>query len=166
MFRHHGYRSCGPFGGRPYGKRRGCWPDLTGGRLHRDPLRGKVAGVCAGIADWAGVEPFIIRLGVLAAVLLFSPVVLVAYAIAALALPVRLPPAPMGEQSAMHSGSQYTRRDTRREWEASPASPAGTVLDAARGRLASCERRVADLEAYVATREFELNRAIRDLKRR
>ena len=60
-------------------------------RLFRDPDRGMLAGVCAGIADFVGIEPIVIRLAfVLALVLFFVPAALV-YVILAFALPKRPP---------------------------------------------------------------------------
>ena len=41
--------------------------------------QGKVMGVAAGLADWTGVDPLLIRLGLVAALLLTGPVVLLFY---------------------------------------------------------------------------------------
>ena len=40
---------------------------------------GKVMGVAAGLADWTGIDALIIRLGLVAALLLTGPVVLLFY---------------------------------------------------------------------------------------
>ena len=39
----------------------------------------KVMGVAAGLSDWTGVDPLIIRLGLVAALLLTGPVVVLFY---------------------------------------------------------------------------------------
>ena len=41
--------------------------------------QGKVMGVAAGLADWTGVDALIIRLGLVAALLLTGPIVLLFY---------------------------------------------------------------------------------------
>jgi phage shock protein C len=40
---------------------------------------GKIMGVAAGLSDWTGVDPLIIRLGLVAALLLTGPVVVLFY---------------------------------------------------------------------------------------
>ena len=39
----------------------------------------KVMGVAAGLSDWTGIDPLIIRLGLVAALLLTGPVVILFY---------------------------------------------------------------------------------------
>ena len=41
--------------------------------------QGKVMGVAAGLADWAGVDALLIRLGLVAALLITGPVVILFY---------------------------------------------------------------------------------------
>ena len=41
--------------------------------------QGKVMGVAAGLADWTGVDALLIRLGLVAALLLTGPVVILFY---------------------------------------------------------------------------------------
>lgn len=41
--------------------------------------QGKVMGVAAGLADWTGVDALIIRLGLVAALLITGPIVLLFY---------------------------------------------------------------------------------------
>ena len=50
---------------------------------------GKVMGVAAGLADYAGVDPTIIRLGFVAATLLTGPVMIALYMVAAWVAPER-----------------------------------------------------------------------------
>lgn len=40
---------------------------------------GKIMGVAAGLADWSGIDPLIIRLALVAALLLTGPLVLILY---------------------------------------------------------------------------------------
>ena len=41
--------------------------------------QGKVMGVAAGLADWTGIDALIIRLGLVAALLMTGPIVLLFY---------------------------------------------------------------------------------------
>jgi len=50
---------------------------------------GKVMGVAAGLADYTGVDPTLIRLGFVAATLLTGPLMLLLYVIAAWVAPER-----------------------------------------------------------------------------
>ena len=49
----------------------------------------KIMGVAAGLADYTGVDPTIIRLGFIAATLLTGPVMVVFYILAGLLAPAR-----------------------------------------------------------------------------
>lgn len=58
-------------------------------RVFRDPDRGWIAGVCAGIAESAGVDPMVIRLAAVISTIFFVVPALVAYVALAIVLPVR-----------------------------------------------------------------------------
>lgn len=58
-------------------------------RVYRDPERGLILGVCAGIADALGCPAWLVRLAALVLLWFFVDPTLVAYAVAALLLPVR-----------------------------------------------------------------------------
>jgi phage shock protein C len=62
-------------------------------RLWRDTRRGMIAGVCAGIADYIGVEPIVVRLVAVLCLFFFFPPTIVTYAILAIVLR-RKPPEP------------------------------------------------------------------------
>ena len=55
--------------------------------LRRDPARGMVAGVCAGLARWLGIDPLIVRVAMLAAVFA-GGFGFIAYLVALVAMPV------------------------------------------------------------------------------
>ena len=120
-------------------------------RLYRNPRRGHVAGVCAGIADYFGIEPFLVRLAVLIGLIFFTLPLLIAYIIAAMALP------PRPEQL-------YRTADEEVFWRTMAMKPDRSLAGLAQ-RFRDAEKRVVGLEAYVASKEYELNRAIRDLER-
>jgi phage shock protein C len=49
------------------------------GRFVTNREQGKLLGVAAGIADYTGVDPLIVRLGLVAATLILGPVTLLFY---------------------------------------------------------------------------------------
>ncbi|HUB94303.1 MAG TPA: envelope stress response membrane protein PspC [Stellaceae bacterium] len=118
-------------------------------RLWRDPDHGVLAGVCAGLANYLGVERVAIRLAfVLGLIFFFVPAVL-AYVVLSFVLP-RRPPAlfSSGEEEAFWRGLN-TRPD-----------------DAVRGltrRFGDLEARLRAMEGAVASPDFDLRRRFRDL---
>jgi phage shock protein C len=49
------------------------------GRFVLNRSQGKVMGVAAGLADWSGIDVLLVRLGLVAALLLTGPVVILFY---------------------------------------------------------------------------------------
>jgi phage shock protein C len=49
------------------------------GRFLVNRSQGKIMGVAAGLGDWTGVDPLLIRLGLVAATMLVGPVVILFY---------------------------------------------------------------------------------------
>ena len=49
------------------------------GRFVTSPTKAKVMGVCAGLADWLGIDVLIVRLGVIVATLMTGPVAILLY---------------------------------------------------------------------------------------
>ncbi|WP_431855680.1 envelope stress response membrane protein PspC [Azospirillum sp.] len=121
-------------------------------RLYRNPRNGYVAGVCAGIADYFGIQPFLIRLAMVVGVFVFSVPVLIAYVIAALALPSR-------------PERLYRSQEDEEFWRTVTIKPDRSLAGLAQ-RFRDVEKRIVGLEAYVASKEYELNRAFRDLEKR
>ena len=49
------------------------------GRFVLNKPEGKVMGVASGLADWTGIDPLLIRLGLVAATLIAGPLVILFY---------------------------------------------------------------------------------------
>ena len=120
-------------------------------RLYRDPQRGVLGGVCTGVADYFGVQPMVVRLAMLFALFFFSVPLVIAYVIALLVLPVR--PAQL-----------YRDAEEEAFWRTVSTKPDRTLAGLTQ-RFRDMDKRIVGMEAYVASKEFELNRAIRDLDR-
>jgi phage shock protein C len=120
-------------------------------RLWRDTDRGIIAGVCAGIAGYIGVEPIVVRLVAVLGLVFFFPPTIVAYVILALLLR-RKPPA------------LYASPDEEAFWRGVGTAPADT-LHSLKRKFADLEARLGQMEGQVASGDFELHRKFRDLGR-
>lgn len=120
-------------------------------RLYRNPADGYFAGVCAGVADYFGVQPFLVRLGVIVGVFAFTPLVVPAYIVAALALPRR--PVQL-----------YRTPEEEVFWRSVTTKPDRTLAGLSQ-RFRAFEKRIGSMETYVTSKEHALNRAFRDLDR-
>ena len=120
-------------------------------RLWRDTDRGILAGVCAGIADYVGVEPLVVRLAVVLGLVFFFPPTIAAYIILAIALRPK-PPA------------LYANPDEEAFWRGVGTAPADTFHSLKR-KFADLEARLGQMEGQVASGDFELHRKFRDLGR-
>jgi phage shock protein C len=131
-----------------------CCPRNRGrpswGRLYRDGRRAWLAGVCAGIADYFGVNPCLVRALTVASAIFFTFPTVVAYVIAAFALPRR--PAEM-----------YDSPEEEAFWRSVRLEPGRTAHDLAR-KFQELERRLRAAEARVTSSEFKLRRQFRDLE--
>ncbi len=120
-------------------------------RVYRDTERGWIAGVCAGIADYIGVDPLPVRIAAVLCLVFFFLPVLVAYAVFALVLRPK-PPALFAS-----AAEETFWREVRTE--------PGTVLQSLRGRFRALDKRVGRVETLVTSPEFDLRRRFRDLDR-
>lgn len=120
------------------------------GRLYRDGRRAWLAGVCAGIADYFGLNPCLVRALTLASAVFFTFPTVVAYIIAAFALPRR--PAEL-----------YDSPEEEAFWRSVRLEPGRTAHDLAR-KFQELERRLRAAEARVTSSEFKLRRQFRDLE--
>jgi phage shock protein C len=131
-----------------------AWTNNSGGhrfRLWRDTDRGIVAGVCAGIADYLGIEPIIVRLGAVVGLVVFFVPTIIGYVILAVALRPK-PPA------------LYESRDEEAFWRGVNTAPADT-FQSLRHKFRDLEDRLRQMESQVTSNDFELHRKFRDLGR-
>ena len=117
--------------------------------LYRDPENGILAGVCAGIAAYFGLERIIVRLAFVVALILFFPPTAIAYVVLAIALPRRPP-------------GLYASREDEAFWRGVATAPEDAFSGLKR-RFGDLERRLRDMERSVTSSEFDLRRKFRDL---
>ncbi len=120
-------------------------------RLYRDRERGILAGVCAGIADYFGIEPILVRLVTVLGLVFFFPPTIIAYIVLALALPTKPP-------------TLYTNRDEEAFWRGVSTAPSDTFQSLKR-KFQDLEPRLGRIETQVTSGDFDLHRKFRDLGR-
>lgn len=119
-------------------------------RLYRDGRRAWLAGVCAGLADYFGVSPGLVRFLVFVSAVFFTFPTLLGYLIASFVLERR--PADM-----------YENEEEERFWRSVRLEPARTARDIT-SRFQDLERRLRAAEARVTSSEFKLRRQFRDIE--
>jgi phage shock protein C len=138
-----------PPGGPSWGPAWGSGPDRW--RVWRDPENGWIAGVCAGIAENAGVNPAIVRVIAVITLIFFIVPALVAYVALAIILPVRPP-------------ELFANPQQEGFWRGMRSRPQ-TTLEQTAAQFDDLERRLARMEKAVTSRDFDLHRGFRDLGR-
>ncbi|MEQ8355644.1 MAG: envelope stress response membrane protein PspC [Kiloniellaceae bacterium] len=119
-------------------------------RLYRNTERGRIFGVCAGLADYFGISPFIVRIVAVIALFMFPPPTLVCYFLAALLID-RAP-------------EYHYQSDAEKEfWRQIRLKPSES-LSRLRHRYREQEQRIRSMEAFVTSSEAKLHQAFRDLE--
>ena len=112
----------------------------------------KWLGVCAGIADYTGLDVTVVRIGTVVLTLLGGfPWTLIAYWVAAWMAPDK--PAELAEQTP----------EQAKFWQGVRTSPRRTVRDV-RSKFREIDRRLADVETYVTSSDGRLAREIEKLR--
>ena len=123
--------------------------------LYRDPQKGRIAGICAGLADYFGVETWIVRLLAISGLIFAGFITFTAYIAAWFLLdkkPVLLTPdSPIPATSRMKAHS----------WQAGMTTL--QALDKVSRELAALEPRVQQIEKLVTSKEFTLQREFNKL---
>lgn len=139
--------------------------------IYRDPKHGRIAGVCAGVAEFFGLEVWLVRiLTVTAFFLLAGPFILVTYVACWFIF---------DKKPENVTEAYYTESDTAtskgwrnglaqrnnekvevktRVWQA--GEPPRQAFHDITNRFQAVERRLRKMETYVTSREFQLNREI------
>jgi phage shock protein C len=118
--------------------------------LYRDKQNGKLMGVCAGIADYTGVNVAWIRLGMLVLVGMTSGGILPIYFLAGLAL----------NKKPAHL---YVDEQEQRYWQRVRQSPQRTAREI-RARFRDVDRRLAEVENYYVSSNPRLSAEIERLR--
>ncbi len=125
---------------------RRTYENMSHNRLYRNKKRGILAGVCAGIADWTGINLTALRVVVILLALPFTAVMIIGY----LALALLVPAQP-----------DNLYRDTEHEefWQEVRKAPKDSVSTLNR-RFKSLDQRLQRLEAWLTSPEYRINREL------
>lgn len=124
--------------------------------LYRDPVNGKVSGVCAGFANFFGLEVWLVRILVITVALLGGfALVLIAY----IALSLMLEKQPPQYSDALRSMRSHTLKD--KAWI--QGENAQRILATLEMDLKQLEQKVRVMEAYVTSETFTVHRRFRQL---
>jgi phage shock protein C len=133
-------------------------PGYRTSRLYQDKHRQKIAGVCAGIARYFGVEVWVVRGAALTGLIFMPSIVVPAYFIAMFVLPK----APDGESPLDAKSADEARND-----HASPAPELGSRLSPRRSlrnvqaEFDQIELKLRRMESHVTSGQFELQRELK-----
>ena len=120
-------------------------------KFYLDKENAKWLGVCAGIADYTGVDVTLVRIGTVLLTVLGSGMTVIAYLVVGWMAPKK--PRELVEETP----------EQTKFWQAVRASPARTVRDV-RSRFRELDRRLADVETYVTSSNSRLAREIEQLR--
>lgn len=120
-------------------------------KFYLDKQNGKLMGVCAGIADYTGVDVTVVRIGTVLLTILGSGMTIIAY----LAVGWIAPKKPRELRDETPEQTKF--------WQGVRASPARTVRDV-RSRFRDIDRRLGEVETYVTSSNSRLAREIEQLR--
>ena len=145
------------------------------GELYRNVEQGKIAGICAGVADYLGWETWLVRILVVSAVLFGMPVLLVGYIAAWFILDKK--PEVESNSTFQSKQSTYAKNEPEptsdgdvindsikvktRIWQA--GEPAKKALFDIGRKFRALEKKLQGIERHVTSKEFTVSREINKL---
>ncbi len=120
-------------------------------KFYLDKANAKWMGVCAGIADYTGIDVTLVRIGMVVGTVIGSGALIVIY----LAAGFIAPPKPRELDNDTPADAKF--------WQGVRASPRRTVRDV-RSKFRDIDRRLADVETYVTSSNNQLSREIERLR--
>ncbi len=118
--------------------------------FYRDSVQGKIMGVCAGIADYTGINAIWVRLAAIGLVFMTGGGIIPFYFLTGL-LANKKPP------------HLYVDQQEQKFWQRVRQSPARTARDV-RASFRDIDRRLADVELYYVTANPRLSEEIERLR--
>jgi phage shock protein C len=121
-------------------------------RLRRNTRRGKIAGVCAGLAEHFGWNLKLTRVGLILATIFAFPLPIFAYIAAAVFI------------KPDDGRSGFADAEEERFWRTFSTRPKATYSEL-KHRFRALDARLADIERTVTSEEYGLKKAFSDLER-
>ena len=140
------------------------------GELYRDPCQGKIAGVCAGLADYFGWETWLVRILVVSGVLLGMQWFVVIYIAAWFILDKKSGAANKSKHFSRDTdGNNTQENDTFNEsikvkariWQS--GEPPRQAFHDIKRKYGVLEEQLRSIEKYVTSPEFTISREINRL---
>lgn len=131
-------------------------------RFRRNKIDGVLGGVCAGIGDYTGLDPIIVRIGAVATFLFTGGFIFWVY----IALWVFVPKdhrAPYRRDLRDMEIARKTEQARSRHKGAS-GTRKGPVFSDVKSKFRSLEMRLADMERAITSSEWQLRRDFKDLE--
>jgi len=146
--------------------------------LYRDPSRGKICGVCVGVADYFGLEVWVVRIIAVTTLLFFQFPIFIAYIVGYLVLEPKPGTSKYDKFSRYHKKSPtntkhpYGKKAKKAKAENGSVSvqqiwkkgriPSQTLKNLNR-TFRSQEARLQAMETYVTSKQFELRKEFQEL---
>ena len=143
--------------------------------LYRDPSRGKICGVCVGVADYFDLEVWVVRIVAVTALIFFGFPIFIAYIIAYFVLEPKAGTAKYDKcigfkrKSYRNSGNKksYSKQTenasatVQQVWK--KGSVPGQTLKSLNKQFKILEARLQSMETYVTSKQFELRKEFQNL---
>jgi len=130
--------------------------------LRRDPFRGKVSGVCAGIAGYYGINLKLIRIAMIVALFINPLLTIGGYALATYLIQPLPEPDQEGGHSEVNAGTSAQRAE--REKAAEEDLPPELRFAALKDKFRELEERTGQAETLVTSSEFRLRRDFKKMR--
>ena len=124
--------------------------------LYRDPHNGKLAGVCAGLAEYFTIEVWVIRLLVVSAFLFTAGFLVMLLYIAAALILDKMP-----EQREQQQSNYKSHNVKQKAWQ--PGLSAQQMLNNIDSELDQVNSNIERMEAYVTSASFSIDKQFKDL---
>lgn len=144
-------------------------------KLYKNPDNAKLCGVCSGVAEYLGFEVWVVRIITISLLLFINGGVIVAYVVMCLVLD----PKPGSQSNKGCFGKErkrhrYSQQKTETD-ESRPYRPtvrevwkAGTspreLFDQVENKFADIEQKLQQLESFVTSKQFELEKEFNKMK--
>ena len=133
-------------------------------RLRRDACRGKIAGVCAGIASYYGAQPWVVRCIALTGLIFLPSLVFPAYWILFFVMSRPEQGGAKGERSAEPNAGQGAQAAEAPEW-GTGISPRRSLRHV-QAALMQAELRLRRMEFHVTSGQYDLQKEFNELDER
>ena len=135
-------------------------------KLYRNPAKAKICGVCAGVAEYFGFEVWVVRIITVSLVLLgWGPIVLAYFVLYFVLDPnpnyekngkCDWKPRKTSAESKDFDENKPYRPSVKEVWKSAP--PPDQLLSEIEGKFSNIERHLQDMETYVTSRRFNLDK--------